>query len=241
MAIEYQPPKHRQPFFGFIKGILKIFMRKRRVVVLGDKLQNKCIYLGNHANKMGPVSYEVYFPVYCVKWGAHQMLENYSERRKYLRDILYIQKNGMGRRKAAFKAFFEAYFSKFFYKGFKFLPTYPDARIIKTVKKSVEVLCDDTAIMIFPEDSNSGYKDEMTGFFSGFVLLMEKYFRKCGEDVPVRPVYYHKKKRLIVVGESIYLQNLCAKGLDRKEIAEYMKDKVNELYHRIESGEFDKR
>lgn len=241
MTIEYQLPKHRQPVFTFVKGILKIFMKKKRVVVLGDKLEDKCIYLANHANKMGPVNYDCYFPVYTVKWGAHQMLESYSERRKYLRDVLYIQKNGVGRRMAGFKAFFEAFFSQFFYKGLKIIPTYPDMRLMKTVKKSVEILDDNTALMIYPENSDNGYMAEMTNFFSGFVLVMESYFKKYGEDVPVRPLYLHKKKRLMVAGESVKLHDLTAQGLNRDGIAEYMKERVNELYHRIESGEFDKK
>lgn len=215
-------------------------MKKQRVVVLGDALDEKCIYLTNHANKMGPLYFEVFFPIYAVKWGAHQMLGSYRERRAYLRDVLYIQKNGLSKGLASFKATFEAFFSKYFYKGMKFLPTYTDMRLIKTVRKSVDVLNDNSAIMIFPEDSGEGYYDEMTKFFSGFVLVMEKYLKASGEDVPVRPVYLHKKKGLIVVGESITLSELTSLGLNRDGIAEYFRDKVNELYRRIESGEFDK-
>ena len=241
MIIEYQLPRHRQPVFGFVKGILRIFMKKKRVVVLGDGLEDKCIYVANHANKMGPVNYDAYFPVYHVKWGAHEMLENYSQRRKYLRDVLYIQKNGEGRRKAGFKAFFEAFFSQFFYKGLKIIPTYPDMRLMRTIKKSVEILEDNTALMIFPEDSNSGYLAEMTHFFSGFALVSESYYKKHGEHIPVRPVYLHRKKGVMVAGESVYLHDLIAQGMTREQIAEYMKDRVNGLYHRIESGEFDKK
>ena len=241
MVIEYQLPKHRQPFFAFVKGIIKIFMKKKRVVVLGEEPEDKCVYLANHANKMGPVNYDCYFPVYHVKWGAHQMLESYGERRKYLRDVLYILKNGVSRRAAAFKAFFEAFFSQFFYKGLKIIPTYPDMRLMRTVKKSVDILDDNTAIMIYPENSESGYADEMHSFFSGFVLVTESYYKKHGEDVPVRPVYMNRKKGIIVIGESVKLHDLYAQGLNRDGIAEYMKDRVNELYHRIENGEFDKK
>ena len=237
--IEYQLPKHKQPVFAIVKGFLRIFIRKVRVVNLGEPLQNQCVYLSNHANKMGPVIYDMFFPVYNVKWGAYQMMGKYSERRAYLRDILYIKKNGRSKAYASFKAFYEGYFSKFFYRGLKLLPTYPDMRLIKTVKKSVEVLNDDTAIMIFPEDSNDGYNDEMSNFFSGFVLVLENFYRKNGEDVPVRCVYYHKKKRLIVVDESFYLHDFTAKGFDRNSIAEFMRNRVNGLYTRIENGEFD--
>lgn len=241
MVIEYRPPKRKQPFYKFVKGIMRIFMKKKRVVVLGAPLEDKCLYLGNHANKMGPVSYDVFFPIDTVKWGAYQMLSSYGERKAYLRDVLYMQKNGMKRGIASFKAFFEAFFSQFFYKGMKFLPTYPDTRLIKTIKRSVEVLGDGTALLIFPEDSNAGYKDEVTGFFSGFVLVMESYRKKYGEDIPVRPVYLHKKKGVIVVGESVTLADFNALGLDRSGMAENMKDRVNELYRRIMSGEFDKK
>ena len=69
---------------------------------------------------------------------------------------------------------------------------------------------------------------------------MESYNKKRGEDIPVRPVYLHKKKKLLVAGEGVSLRDLSAKGLSRNEIAEYMKERVNELYRRIISGEFDK-
>ena len=241
MTIEYQLPRRRQPFYSFVKGIIKIFMRKKRVIVLGGELEDKCLYLANHANKMGPMNYDLYFPLYHVKWGAHEMLEGYGERRKYLRDVLYIQKNGVGRRRAAFKAFFEAFFSQFIYKGMKIIPTYPDMRSTRTLKKSVEILENNIALMIFPEDSNSGYNSEITSFFTGFVLVAEIYSRKHGEDVPIRPVYLHRKKRLIVVGEGVTLGKLREQGMQITAMADYMRDRVNELYHRIESGEFDKK
>lgn len=232
MNIEYELPKHKQPFFNFVKGIMKLFFRKIKIVNFGGELENKCLYLINHANKNGPILYELRFPVYNVKWGAHQMLGNYSDRRRYLRDVLYIQKNGYKKATASFKATFEAFFSPFFYKGMKMLPTYTDAKLIRTVKKSVDILRDDTALMIFPEDSNAGYFDAPTKFFPGFVLVMDKYFKTCGEDVPVRVMYFNKKKRILAVGESVYLSDF--KGLDREEIAEEMRLKMLELKQKTE-------
>lgn len=169
------------------------------------------------------------------------MLGKYRDRRSYLMDVLYIQKNGKSKSYARFKSFFEAYFSQFFYRGLKFLPTYPDMRFVRTVKKSIDVLNDDTAIMIFPENSNSGYKDEMTSFFSGFVFVLENYYKKYGADVPVRCIYYHKKKRLMVVSESLYLQDFIKQGMDRNAIADYMKNKTNDLFRKIENGEYDSK
>lgn len=241
MRIEYELPRRRQPIYACFKGILRLFRRRVRTVALGGAPQERCLYLANHANKMGPMIYDMFFPVYHVKWGAHEMLGNYSTRRRYLRDVLYIRKNGMGKKKAGFKAFFEAFFSKYIYRGMKFLPTYPDARLVKTVKKSVDVLDAPAALMIFPENSNAGYHDLLTEFFPGFVLVMERYRQVKGADLPVRPVYYHRKKRLIVVGEPCFLGEFEEKGMRRGEIAETFRQKVNALYQRIERGEFDNK
>lgn len=217
---------------------MRRFHKKIRTVALDGRVDERCLYLVNHANKYGPILYEMYFPAYNVKWGAHPMLGTYSERRKYLRDVLYIQKNGYNRAKASFKAFFEAFFSAFFYKGMKMLPTYPDARLMKTVKTSVEIL-KDSAVMIFPENSNKGYYDVMTEFFPGFVLVMDQYYRKNKADIPVRAVYYSKKRSLMVVDEPCFLQDFVKEGLNREGVAEAMRLRVNALHDRIESGEFD--
>ncbi len=238
MRIEYDLPKRRQPFFACVKAVMRFFHRRIRTVFLDAKPEEPCLYLINHANKYGPILYELYLPVYNVKWGASPMLGSYAERRQYLRDVLYIQKNGYGRAKASFKAFFEAFFSAFFYKGMKMVPTYPDARLMKTVKKSAEILSQ-ASLMIFPEDSGEGYFEVIKKFLPGFVLVAEQYYRKNGKDVPIRTAYYSKKRSLIVVDEPCYLQDLKQCGFNREGIAEAMRIKVNALHDRIESGEFD--
>lgn len=240
MRIEYEPPKKRQPVFACFKALIRVFyIHKVRFVALGGELEEPCLYLANHANKIGPMVYSMYFPQYHVNWGASQMLGNYGDRYGYLRDVLYIQKNRTGRKMASFRAFFEAFFAPFVYRGIKLLPTYKDARLARTVKKSVSLLGDGTSLMIFPENSDDGYKVEPVDFFSGFVLVARGYNKVYGKDIPMRPVYYHKGKRLIVAGETCRLSDFGT--AKKEEIAEAMCAKVNELYRRIESGEFDKK
>ena len=141
MQIEYQPPKKRQPVFACFKGLLRIFIRKVRVVTVGGEPDEHCLYLANHANKMGPMIYNMFFRPYHVKWGASPMLGNYKERYRYLRDVLYIQKNGSGKAIASFRAFFEAFFSKYVYKGMKLLPTYPGRQVGTHSEKERRAAC----------------------------------------------------------------------------------------------------
>lgn len=228
--IVWKVPKRKQPVWRIMRRILKPFFNVKTVEFLGEKFPDKCIIVSNHNNKKGPMVYEINLPVFHASWGAYQMLGNYRSRYNYLRNVLYIQKNGVNKFKATIKAGFEAIFSIFMYRGMKILPSYPDARLRKTLQYSMEVLDSGAAVSVYPEDSNRGYFDEMTHFFPGFVMLAEQYFKRTGEDVPVYPVYYGRKKKKIVVGNPLYVQELKKEGLDRSQIAERFKDEVNELY-----------
>ncbi len=201
------------------------------MINLAGELDPRSILLANHNAKIGPLYLEMNFPLYHCLWGAGEMLGNYKERFHYLRDVFYVQKRGFNKFLATVIATFEAFFSIMFYKGMRVLPTYHDGRLLGTINKSIRAIKDDVAVMIFPENSDEGYFEEMTQFFPGFVLLAQAYYHKTGVDLPVYPVYYHIKKRILCIGEPCYVQELIAKGLSRDQIAELFKDKVNELYH----------
>ena len=229
--IKWKLPKKRQPIWRVFKFIFHPFFYVKNVEFLGEQFPEKCIILANHNNKKGPMVYEFSLPIRHVTWGAHQMLGSYKMRFKYLRDVLYVQKNGVKKWKATLKAGFEAIFSIYTYRGMKVLPTFPDARFRKTLHYSTQCLDAGFAISLFPEDSNQGYFDEMQHFFSGFVMLAEQYYKKTGEDVPVFPMYYGRKKKKIVVGKPLYVQDLVKQGLKRDEIAEKFRLEVNALYN----------
>ena len=116
------------------------------------------------------------------------------------------------------------------YKGMWAMPSYPDGRFAKTLRYSKAMLDQNVPVMLFPENSNEGYKEVLTEFFPGFVMLAEKYFRATGEDLPVYPVYYSVPKRLMVIGEPLYVQEFVKQGLDRYQIAAKYCEAVNQLY-----------
>lgn len=229
---KFSPPKRKQPFFCFVKKILRLFYKKPEIVYCGGEIEDGAIIVGNHCSMRGPVVYEMYLPAFCAKWGAGEMLGSYRSRFAYLRDVYFMKKKGYGKVTASFLAFFDAFFSIFFYRGMKFLPTWRDARFAKTVVNSVEVLQDGTSVLIFPENSEEGYKEVLTEFFPGFVILAEKFYKKTGKDVPIYPVYYSDKANLMVIGEPLFVQDFIKRGLDRVQIAEYFRDRVNDLYYR---------
>lgn len=233
---KFRAPKKKQPFFSFVKRILRLFYKKPELVYCGGKIEDGSIIVGNHCSMKGPVIYELYLPAFTAKWGAGEMLGDYKSRFTYLRDVYFMQKRGYRKGTASFLAFFDAMFSIFFYRGMKFLPTWRDVRFARTVANSIEVLSDGTSVLIFPENSDEGYKEVLTEFLPGFVILAEKYYKKTQKDLPVYPVYYSDKANVMVIGEPFYVQDYMKQGLDRGQIAEEFCRKVNALYYRYVEG-----
>lgn len=227
---KFKVPKRKQPIYSCFKPIFRLFLKKPRIINLAGDLAEKSIVVANHSAKSGPPSLDFYYPVATCKWGAYQMLGNYKSRRNYLKNVLYIQKCGKKPLPSAIMSTILAVPSPWIYKGMRMMASYPDGRLMQTIRNSVEVLDANYSVMIYPENSNDGYKDVLTEFFPGFVMLAERYYRLRGVDLPVYPVYYHIKKRIMVIGKPMYVQKMVEEGLDRYQIAERYKDAVNQLY-----------
>lgn len=244
---EFKVPSRKKPIFNIVRCFLRLRYKKPQIINLAGDIEDRSIVVVNHSGKNGPPALDIRYPKFTVKWGAHEMLGNYFSRRAYLRDILYIKKYG---RKpgfwTTFKASFEAIFSLRIYRGMRFMPTYQDGRFATTLRNSVKVLDANMSVMVYPENSNEGYKDVLTEFFPGFVMLAEKYYRQKGEDVPVYPVYYSIKKRIMAIGKPLYVQDMVKEGLDRYQIAQRYCDAVNQLYfdyvqNALEKGKKNKK
>ena len=229
---EFKLPSKRQPIYKPFRIIMRlIFKKPKEVINLAGDIENKSIILANHSAKSGPPALDLYFPKKTVKWGAYQMFGNYRMRRAYLKDVLYIQKCGAKPFKATFMATILAPFNQFIYKGMWMLPSFPDMRLNKTLRYSTMALNENIPVMIFPENSNKGYKNVLTEFFPGFIMLSHKYYKDTSIDLPIYPVYYSIKKRILVIDKPMYVQKLKEQGLSREEICKVFCDAVNNLYH----------
>ncbi len=227
--IKNEIPK-KQPVWGGVAKVLKLFFKKPQIVSLSGELPDKAIYVANHAAMFGPVMYNLYLPAKFAQWGAWPMLGSWKQRYRYLKDVYFVQKRHKNKFVATVLAFFEAGFAPFFYKGLRVIASYNDQRFIATLRKSMRVLDSDLGIIIFPEDSNEGYNEHLSSFFAGFVELAKFYRRKNGEDIPIYPVYYHPEYKKIVIGFPSFYTDYEQRGLNRQQIAQEFCDQVNSLF-----------
>lgn len=224
-------PSGRNWFYALVRPFMPIIFKKPDIINLAGDIPDKHIVVVNHSAKSGPPALHIWYPKTTCKWGAHEMFGNFKARKTYLRDVLYIRKLGMpANKKTSFKAWIMGLLNPGIYKGMRMMPTYPDARFTNTLRQSSKVLDANLGVMIFPENSNEGYKEVLTELFPGFVMLAEKYYRATGEDVPVIPAYYHIKKRIHVIGKPMYVQDYVKQGMKRDEICKIFLDAINQLY-----------
>lgn len=215
-------------FIRLIKRIIRTVRKKPELIICEDKLPEKAIYFANHSGAAGPLTLSVYFPKYLVPWGAYPMTGNYIARWKYLYFVFYRQKIGYSKFRSFILATLFGIISKTLYKGVKLIPTYPDARLRKTIKLSLENLNCNNSLLIFPEDSSDGYQLQIEKFHSGFVYLAEQYYIHNNDHIPLVPLYYHKEKQQIIVGKARYLSEFT-KDMKREEIVEKLRISLNNL------------
>ena len=228
---QYKVKYPKQPVWRVFACFLRTVFKRPEIINLAGELPTKAIYVANHSAMAGPVVYNLYFPVPHAPWGAYPMLEGYKSRFHYLRDVYFVQKRGMKKGFASFLATFEACFSIWIYKGMHVIPSYPDGRFLKTIRASLNSLENNRAVMVFPEHSETGYHEQLTGFSAGFVVLAERYRKLYGEDIPIYPIYYHKTHNKMVVGKPRMLEEFHARNLDRNQIADEFCKITNELFY----------
>ena len=80
----------------------------------------------------------------------------------------------------------------------------------------------------FTEDSNDGYNDVMTLYYSGFYVLAKKALEK-GMDLSIYNLYYKRKKNTYIVDEPIKFSELLKITPDKESMAEFIKNRANAL------------
>lgn len=228
-----QLEQKRHPIFSRLKSVLRAFKKRPRIIELGErKPQTPALYIANHSAANGPFTYELYFPYSFIPWGTYEMCGSYKERWNYLYHTFYRQKLGWKKLPAFVVASLFATISGMLYKGAELIPTYPDARFKRTLRKSMDALKTGRSVLVFPENSAAGYRDVLEQYHSGFVVLAQRYKKRTGRELPIYTVYYSGKDNVMVIDKPVSLASLQEdyNVTGRERIAEFFKDRTNVLY-----------
>ena len=228
---EVKNMQNRHIAFNALKAIFRLFKKRPDIVDLSEKKERAAIFVANHNGASGPITYSLYLPAKFLPWGAHEMCGSYPVRWHYLYHVFYRQKLGYSKTRAFLIATPFAVISRMIYKGAELIPTYRDIRLRHTLRRSVDILRKGKSILIFPENSDRGYKDYLEEYHGGFVSLAKLYFQKTGHDIPIYTVYYSNKANKMVISGPRYIQQMLQNHhANNRQLAELFRKQANDIY-----------
>lgn len=216
--------------FKIARFLVKLLYHKPKVIYLGDKLnKGPFLFLINHCGTKTPPKIECYFPRDFYMWGTYEMTLGMKSIHHYLTYTFYYKKKHWPRIFAILVGTIFTPFAYMFYQGMRIIPTYPDSRFLSSLKTSVDTIKNGKAIVIYPEDSNDGYKDEIEKVFNGYLTFCDLALRR-GFDLPIYVSYYNRKKNRVIVDKPIvYSELLNEYENDKDKIANTLRIKMNSL------------
>ena len=220
--------KKRKWWFRCLKKIMKVRYKKPRFVYLGEEIQDGSIILSNHEGTDAPMSLEIYLDKPIRFWGAHEMNSGLVKMYKYQTRVYYHEKKHWNLHLARLFCLIASPLTNLFYAGLDLISTYKDTRFKKTINESLETVKNGQSIVVFPEDSKNGYLAELEGFYAGFVLFAEACKRK-GIDIPIYVSYFKKEEKIYVIDKPVLYSELVAECDDKKQIADKLRLRCNEL------------
>lgn len=226
----YNLEKNRKkPAYRIARFLNYVIFRKPKFNFTKEQLPDEpVLFLSNHVGKKAPSKIELYYPRDFRMWGAHENTEGFKSIHRYLTFTYYYQKKHLPR---WFAWFVGTIVSPFVYAqmlGMRVIPTYRDQNFYTTLKLSVKEFEEGRDIVIYPEDSENGYNEEIERFFSGFVSLLEVLHRK-GHDVPIFVAYFNKKTNSFNISELIRYSSLKETYSSNDEVADALRIKMNSL------------
>lgn len=218
----------RKLYFRILKKIMKVRYKQPKFVYLGEEISEGALILSKHEGTDAPMSLEIYLNKPIRMWGAHEMNSGLISMYKYQTRVYYHEKKHWNIHLARLFCLIASPLTNLFYSGLNLISTYRDARLVKTMRESVETLKNGYNIVAFPEKSDKGYLAELEGFHEGAVMLAEVCKLK-GIDLPIYVTYFRKSDLTYIIDKPVLYSELCKTGLGRNEIARLLCDRCNEL------------
>ncbi len=218
----------RKGWFKLLKKLLKLKYKRPEFIYLGEKVGKNAIILSNHVGSYGPLTMEIHAQFPIRFWGTHRMNSGLKMMYEYQTEVYYHQKHGWNIWAARAFCLIASPLTNLFYKGLRLISTYPDRRFLKTLHESRDAVLGGSNVVIFPENSDTGYHDTLISFYSGFVLLAEMLYRR-GIDADIFAAYLKKDERRYIFDKPVKYSKLKKTGADKHEIAKLMLARCNAL------------
>lgn len=220
--------KPKKPLgFRFIKGTVKCFYRKFKII--GDEfiLSEPVVYIGNHAQMHGPLFAELYFPRDRITWCSGDIMDK-STAPEYIYDDFWPNKNPKKLKRYKRLAKMIAPLASYIFTNADTIAVHHDQRGIATFKNSVKALEGGKSVIIFPEWRNA-FNHIVNEFQDKFVDLARFYYKKTNKQIKFVPMYIAPKLKTVCFGEGVIYNPENQIDDERKRICDYLESEITKL------------
>ena len=214
--------------FPVFLRLVHFFFPKMEVVGL-EKLpeDEPVIIAGNHTQMYGPIACELYFPEKRWTWCAGEML-HLKEVPAYAYRDFWSQKPKWSRWFFRIAAYAIAPLSVYVFNRANTIEVYKDARILSTMRESLQRLQEGNNIVIFPE-KDAKYNHILYDFQDGFIDLARMYHRRTGKELRFVPLYIAPALKKMVLGEPIRFCTENNPAEEKQRIRRHLMDEITTI------------
>ena len=224
---KYSDTKKKPLLFKFIRSIMRIFYKDRKLIGVENIPSEPSLIIGNHAQMHGPLSCEFFFPTKKYIWCIGEMTKCKEVPSYAYKDFWSLKPKWI----------------RWFYKLLSYLialpcsyalsradtiAVYKDARILHTFRESVEKLGEGANIVIFPECPTK-FNNIVNEFQDKFVDVARLYYKKYNKEISFVPMYNAATLKTIVFGKPIKFDVNKPIEEQRKVICDYLKKEITRL------------
>jgi len=220
----------RRLWFRMMKGLIRLKYRKPQFVYLGEKPTDGSVILVNHIGARVPLTMECYLDFPIRMWGTHEMNTSFRKLWRHMTVDYYHEILRWNIHLARLFCLIAAPLTYIFYKGLRLVSTYKDSRFKASINESIKLVNEGNNIVIFPENPEDGYLDQLKEFYPDFVLFCEIALRR-GIDLPIYAAYLREKTNVFMFDKPIMYSELKKMHSNRNDMADYLLKRTNALLY----------
>lgn len=213
--------------YKIIKGLVRIFYRKMKVVGLENLPEKNAIIVGNHTQMNGPICGELFMPENCYTWCAGEMM-HLKEVPAYAFSDFWSQKPKCLQPFYRFLSYLIAPLAACIFTNARTIAVYRDMRIMSTFKETLKTLENGRNVLIFPEKDEK-YNNILYTFQENFINVAKLYYKKTGISLIFVPMYIAPKLNSMYIGKGIRFESINKIEEERKRISDYLSDEITKI------------
>jgi len=216
--------------FFFCRRVLRIVNFNNKYKVIGELPAKPVIFVGHHQNLKGVIHTILWLNVNIRVW-ALSVFCNKEECYNQYANYTFTVRYGWNKALAYSAAYVLSNFIPRLVNSTRVIPVYRKSikGLNKTFDESVEALCNNENLLIFPDVDYSSDSGSMGEMYMGFISLDKYYCLKTGRHVNFVPIRANTPEKQISFGRPSSFKDNEKYAQGKKRISEELRHELNEF------------